>query len=70
MKHEWILDVLTDLRNFARTNDLPALAKQLTNTVDLAEIEISSAEEEGRRARGDEFAVGNYSGTLGDGREV
>ena len=65
MKHEWILDVLADLKNFARANDLPALAEQLSDTADLAAVEISSAEEKARRAHGDEFPVGSYSGSVG-----
>lgn len=70
MKHEWILDVLADLKNFARANDLPALADQLSETSDLAAVEISSAEEKARRAHGDELAVGSYPGTPGDGRRA
>ncbi|SPF77843.1 hypothetical protein PRI8871_00429 [Pseudoprimorskyibacter insulae] len=29
MRHDWILDVLTDLRTFAGANGLPDLAQQL-----------------------------------------
>lgn len=41
MTHNWILDVLTDLKTFAATNGLPALADQLEDTqlVAMAEIE-------------------------------
>ena len=70
MKHEWILDVLADLKNFARANELPALAEQLSDAADLAAVEISSAEEKARRAHGDEYAAGNYPGTAGDGRRA
>ena len=42
MQHDWILDVLVDLRNFARVNGLPAVAEKLTETTDLAMIEIAS----------------------------
>lgn len=48
MEHDWILDVLADLRNYASRNDLPALAEQLQETVLLAAVEISSAEGAGR----------------------
>ena len=65
MKHEWILDVLADLKNFARANDLPALAEQLSDTADLAAVEISSAEEKARRTHGDERPFGSYSGSVG-----
>ena len=70
MKHEWILDVLADLKNFARANDLPALAEQLSDTADLAAVEISSAEEKARRSHGDEFSLGSYPGETGNGRRA
>ena len=44
MEHDWILDVLADLRNYANRNELPALAEQLQETALLAAVEISSAE--------------------------
>ena len=45
MKHEWILDVLTDLRSFAKNNDLLTLAAQLEDTQLVATIEIASYSE-------------------------
>jgi len=36
MADEWIIDVLSDLRNFARQNDLPALAVELDQTLAVA----------------------------------
>jgi replicative DNA helicase len=45
MKHEWILDVLTDLRSFAKNNDLLTLAAQLEDTQLVAAIEIASYSE-------------------------
>ena len=47
MEHDWILDVLADLRSFAERNDLPALAEQLQETALLATVEISSVESAG-----------------------
>ena len=44
MEHDWILDVLADLRNYAKRNDLPALAEHLHDTALLAAVEISSVE--------------------------
>lgn len=70
MKHEWILDVLTDLKNFARANGLPALSDQLTETVELAAVEISSCEQRTRPVNGDERAYGGYSPQLGESRRA
>lgn len=42
MDNGWILDVLADLRTFARRNGLPALAGQLDDTLLLATAEITS----------------------------
>lgn len=43
MRHDWIIDVLTDLTTFARDNQLEALAEQLDDTQLVAQIEIASA---------------------------
>jgi len=45
MQYEWILDVLTDLRTFARRNDLTALAEQLDDTALVAAAEIAQRSE-------------------------
>jgi len=45
MQNEWILDVLTDLRTFARRNGLGALAKQLDDTQLVATSELTSKSE-------------------------
>ncbi|WP_238364884.1 hypothetical protein [Mesobacterium pallidum] len=42
MTHDWILDVLTDLRTFAEKNDMTALAEQLDDTKIVAAVEIAS----------------------------
>lgn len=41
MQYEWILDVLTDLKAFANSNGLSALAEQLDDTSLVAAAEIS-----------------------------
>ncbi|WP_413872281.1 hypothetical protein [Albidovulum sp.] len=43
MRYEWILDVLTDLRAFARANGLPRLAERLDEAVAAAADEIAGA---------------------------
>lgn len=41
MAHDWILDVLTDLKTFARSNGLSELATQLDETRIVATAEIA-----------------------------
>lgn len=41
MDTDWITDVLGDLRVFARDNDLPRLARQLSETLTVAERELN-----------------------------
>ena len=45
MKNDWILDVLADLKTFAYSNGLRALAEQLEDTALVAAAEIASAGE-------------------------
>jgi hypothetical protein len=40
MAHEWIFDVLNDLRSYAEKNDLPGLALQVAATLRVAQSEI------------------------------
>ena len=54
MEHDWMLDVLADLRNFAERNELPALAEQLQETALLAAVEISSVESDGSGSLSDD----------------
>ncbi|RYG92763.1 hypothetical protein EU803_01250 [Loktanella sp. IMCC34160] len=42
MGNEWIIDVLEDLKTFARMNGLDTLASQLDDTAEVARIEIES----------------------------
>lgn len=46
MANEWILDVLADLRSFARKNSLSALASQLDDAALVAAAEIASKNDE------------------------
>lgn len=41
MQSTWIVDVIADLRTYARTNDLSALAEQLDDALMVAAIETS-----------------------------
>lgn len=43
MQYQWILDVLNDLRVFAKANDLAALAEQLEDTALVAASDIAQA---------------------------
>ena len=42
MQHEWVLDVIADMRTFARQNDLPDLASHMDTAWLLASAEIAS----------------------------
>lgn len=43
MQYDWITDVLTDLRAFARTNGFDRLAHNLDDTLEIAAAEIARA---------------------------
>lgn len=49
MRHDWILDVLADLKAFALSADLTTLAEQLDDTALIALAEIASVEEGTKR---------------------
>jgi len=42
MRHDWIFDVLRDLRAYAQTNGLPALALKAQEALDVAVTEIAA----------------------------
>lgn len=66
MKYDWILDVLADLRTFAKVNGLEDLADQLDDTQKVASAEIMSiAERAGALAHIDEAKTGNDIRKLG-----
>lgn len=44
MNKDWVLDVLADLKSFARQNDLPSLAEQLDDTIMVAAADISRSQ--------------------------
>jgi len=50
MANDWILDVLTDLKTYAKKNGLSALADQLDETTLIAATEIASVEGKAPRA--------------------
>ncbi len=45
MPHDWIFEVLEDLRSFALANDLQALAAQIDTTLKVAEAEVTARAE-------------------------
>lgn len=58
MGHNWIIDVLTDLKSFAQQNDLPLLAAQLDEVTSVASAEIV-----GRTPNLPVFVQGEQTGT-------
>lgn len=71
MGHEWIIDVLADLRSFASTNDLPVLAAQLEQTALIASVEISKGTDKpSRQVRGDGLGTRLVSASTGAGRRA
>ena len=59
MGHDWIIDVLTDLRTFAAANDLEALAAKLDDTQLVAREElVSHGKGLGRGNIGEDTAIG------------
>jgi hypothetical protein len=41
MRHDWIFDVLNDLRRYAEKNDLPNIATETTRLLDIARKELT-----------------------------
>lgn len=68
MRSDWILDVLTDLKTFARANELMVLAEQLDDTAIVAMAEISALrEKQHRRINDSDHKVGTHFGGTGAG---
>ena len=66
MAQDWILDVLSDLKTFARDNEMPALAEQLDDTAIVAMSEIAAMRDRQNAFRADgEATVGTYLGGVG-----
>ena len=42
MRHDWIVDVLTDLHHYATRNDLPGLAEKVQAALAAALVEIQA----------------------------
>ncbi|SEW28330.1 hypothetical protein SAMN04488515_2015 [Cognatiyoonia koreensis] len=51
MGHNWIIDVLADLKSFAHTNGLDLLADHLEQTAAVATAEIATTSEGTMRAQ-------------------
>jgi hypothetical protein len=59
MRHDWIFDVLADLRSYALQNDLQALAAQVESAMATARTELAvQAGGTGRMTRPDEGGQG------------
>ncbi|MDU8928775.1 hypothetical protein RXV86_15390 [Alisedimentitalea sp. MJ-SS2] len=66
MKNDWILDVLADLKAFAKANGLKALAEQLEDTSLVAAAEIASlGEGTTGGARPEQGEIGKNPGGIG-----
>jgi hypothetical protein len=66
MRSDWILDVLTDLKTFARANELTVLAEQLDDTAIVAMAEIAALQEkQHRRINVSDHETGTYFGGTG-----
>ncbi|MBB4174792.1 hypothetical protein [Sulfitobacter noctilucicola] len=66
MRSDWILDVLADLKTFALSVDLHALAEQLDDTAIVAMAEIASLDERTKtQLNGQQKATGIHSGEFG-----
>ncbi|GHA61266.1 hypothetical protein GCM10008927_28390 [Amylibacter ulvae] len=42
MNHDWMLDVLEDLKSFANTHELERLAEHLDSTLNVAESDLAT----------------------------
>jgi hypothetical protein len=65
-RHDWILDVLADLKAFALSAELTTLAEQLDDTALIALAEITSVEEGMKRqAHAQDPDFGTHTGGFG-----
>ena len=66
MRSDWILDVLIDLKTFARANELLILAEQLDDTSIVAMAEIAALrKKQYRRTHDRDNGLGTYLGGAG-----
>ncbi|WP_162617632.1 hypothetical protein [Yoonia maritima] len=71
MGHDWIIDVLADLKRFANTHDLPMLEAQLENTTLVASAEIGRmVENTCHLTQGDSPGNRRFSPSTGAGRRA
>jgi hypothetical protein len=63
MTHDWILDVLRDLRSFARHNDMHRLAEQLDDTALVAMAEMRRATSGHRSGGRVDVRIGDAAGS-------
>ncbi|WP_420857518.1 hypothetical protein [Marivivens marinus] len=69
MGNEWIIDVLEDLKTFARMNGLDTLADQLDETTEVARTEIETTTMGAPlKVVGDGNRFGRFPAQLGTGR--
>ena len=54
MRHDWMLDVLGDMRRYAQMHGMPVLVRSLDQTIGIAEREIVAASEDGATAEPDQ----------------
>ncbi|MGQ0611565.1 MAG: hypothetical protein ACT4N9_10735 [Paracoccaceae bacterium] len=54
MRHSWIFEVLSDLRDYARANGLPRLATKAAEAEGVARAEIAEKEARDRLEAGEE----------------
>lgn len=65
MQHDWILDVLADLQQFASANGLNTLAEQLEDTTLIAAADLMSMQGGTARKNGDTGGYRPNSGGVG-----
>ena len=68
MRSDWILDVLADIKTFALSNHMPALAEHLDDTAIIAMAEISASEQRMQaQAHATDSETRTHSGEYGAG---
>lgn len=67
MTNEWMIDVLTDLRNFAEKQAMLELAEHLDDAILVAAVEIRNRDGDGVASAGvNDTKTGNISGAVGN----
>lgn len=59
MGHDWIIDVLADMRSFARQNDMPLLGAQLDDAMVVATAEVADIRARPHRQKLDDAPQGD-----------